>query len=95
MKAALLKTNGEEETITPENGTDFKIEELYTLLSCKMIEVVYSQCSATRRRGMILIIDEEGKLCGKPINDQATEIYSAPFDYVVGDAIFCHTDMLK
>lgn len=32
-----------------------------------------------------MMLDEEGKLRNKPINDMATDLYNNPFDVIVGD----------
>jgi hypothetical protein len=91
MNALLIKTTGESSFVTPKNGTDFTLKELYQLLVCDMVEVVYplydSDC--------IFIIDEEGKLTGKDINWAATIMWGGQHDALVGDVIFCHTSMLK
>jgi hypothetical protein len=90
--ALLIKATGEARFITPKNGTYFTLKELYQLLGCDMVEVVYpvyeSDC--------IFIIDEEGKLTGKDVNYAATIMWGGhPSDVLVGDVIFCHTSMLK
>lgn len=91
MNALLIKATGESSSITPKNGTNFTLEELYQLLECDMIEVLYpvydSDC--------IFIIDEEGKLKLKNINYAATIMSGLMCDVLVGDVIVCHTSMLK
>ena len=91
MDALLIKTTGESSFVTPQNGKDFTLEELYQLLGCDMVEVVYpvydSDC--------IFIIDEEGKLTGKDINYAATIMWGAQRDVLVGDVIYCPSEMLK
>ena len=95
MNATLYTTDGGVRPVTPENGKDFKLEELYKLLKCDLVEVVYLN------RTQIMIIDEEGKLRSEPkVNQKATVIawkYMAihPKDVVVGDAIVCDTKMFK
>lgn len=89
--ALLIKTTGESSFVTPKNGTDFTLEELYQLLGCDMVEVVYPAYESD----CIFIIDEEGKLTGKDINYPATMMWGAQRDALVGDVIFCHTSMLK
>lgn len=71
--------------IEPKNGTDFQLQELYDILSCKLIEVV-------RLDNMILIIDEEGRLKDRPVNKFASIFQRG---MIVGDAIICKSDMLK
>jgi hypothetical protein len=50
------------------DGTDFKLAQLYTLLSCSMIEIL------PLADGLIMVLDEEGKLVEKPRNERATRI---------------------
>lgn len=92
MNALLIKATGESSSITPKNGTDFTLKELYKLIGCDTIEVVYPLYDSD----LIFIIDEEGKLKGKDINYAATIMWgSAGYDALVGDVIVCHTSMLK
>lgn len=71
MDATLYRADGTQENIQPENGTDFKLQQLYPLLGCRMVEVV-----STGDPSMILITDEEAK-CKDDyiINREATRIY--------------------
>jgi uncharacterized protein YacL len=50
------------------------------------IEIAYLQ------DGRMLVIDEEGKLKGKPVNETATVLYNNPNDCIVGDAILAEHD---
>ena len=54
--ALFIKATGETKEIAPENGKDFKLEELTRLIDCRFIEYV------TLSDGRIMILDEEGKL---------------------------------
>lgn len=85
----LLTVDGSTIQIRPENGSDFQLEQLYSVLGCDCIEVV------RLRDNMILIIDEEGKLVDKRINHKATALYNNPDDVIVGDALLCQSDMVK
>ena len=44
-------------------------------------------------KGVIMLVDDEGKLDGKRVNRIAWLIYNGcnPLDYIVGDVIFCGT----
>lgn len=90
QEAVLIKTDGSKTDITPKNGSDFSLEELYELIGCEMVEVVYLTDSG------IMIIDEEGKQ-KKPIvmNRIATDIANLPGDIIVGNVVVCHTSMFK
>ena len=79
--------------VKPENDKTFQLKELYKLLMCDTIEVVYLN------QNEIMIIDENGKLLGKPLNDTATHIYRKNIkntrDFIVGHALVCNTNQLK
>lgn len=85
MKAELISTTGERKLIVPTNGSDFSLEELYTVLGCKMIEVV-----PVGQR--ILIADEEGLLVAKQLNRTASMIAGMA---IVGDVVLCDDEMLR
>jgi hypothetical protein len=89
--AILLRADGTEETVTPKNGTDFKLEELQGFVGgyIEIVSYFWTPQSRRRHRGKILVINEEGKLNGLPHNLRASEIYDAPFDVIVGDALLC------
>lgn len=46
-------------------------------------------------RPLWMVIDEEGKLKGKPINLFATRIYRNPIDVIVGDAFICKEGLVN
>ena len=54
--------------VTPDNGCDFQGAQLHALLSCDTIEVL------PLPQGLIMILDEEGKLTGKLRNERATQL---------------------
>ena len=90
--ATLYKVTGESEIVQPKNTKDFQLEELYALLQCEMIEVIYLN------HGEIMIINEEGKLHPNSINAEATRIFqTATFnpDVIVGNALVCLSKQLK
>lgn len=71
MDAILYRADGTKEVVTPENGTDFKIEELYRHLNCDMVEEINTGDPA-----MLMIGDEEGRIKnGATLNLEATRIY--------------------
>ena len=89
--AVLYKVNGEKVDVRPKNGKDFKLEELRELLHCDWVEVAHMP-----RDGHFFLVDEEGKLTGKPLNVRATKIYSYYYnDYIVGDALLCSPTEFK
>lgn len=90
--ALLIKDNGTEMFVAPRNGTDFQLEELYEMLECQSIEVVFR----TLLPGTIMVIDEEGKLKGRPVNAFATILYQYGYnDPIIGHALLCYKGELK
>ena len=85
--AQIIKTTVEVVEVSPENGTDFQLEELWDIVG-GYIEIVNLQ------DGRLLCLDDEGKLKGKDMNIKATDIYRAAFpmckDFIVGDVLVCN-----
>ena len=45
-----------------------------------------------------MVVNEEGKIMGLPVNDNATEIYQRKigrYDYIVGDCLICKTCQIR
>lgn len=94
--AILIGTDGVMKEISPGNGTDFSLKELYELLKCDLIEVVRLQ------GGFIMILDELGKFRSDVmmINPIATAMAMTNSalqagDFIVGNAILCKKDELR
>ena len=60
----LYKTDGTQEEVNPSNGKNFTLDELYKLLDCDTIEVIYLQ-EETKPKDLIMIGDEESGLFGQ------------------------------
>jgi len=94
--ATLYKHDGTTKTVEPENGKNFRLPELYRLLECNIVEVIYPP-----KKGTIMVIDEEGKLRDDfqaRYNRDATKIMGAnlfPGDFVTGTALLCKSSELK
>ena len=43
----------------------------------------------------VMVIDEEGKLKGKPVNRVCTALYASSWDNIVGDAFLLREDMVE
>tara|TARA_R110001592_G_scaffold25938_1_gene97911 strand:+ start:2213 stop:2488 length:276 start_codon:yes stop_codon:yes gene_type:complete len=79
-----------EKSVFPENDT-FTLKEMYKYTNSTIVEFVYLN-------GHIMIIDEEGKLNNKPINDIATHYfrkYNKTHDFIVGDVLICDKSEIK
>ena len=79
----LLKPDGSVVDYPPA-GKAYKLEELQKAVG-GYIEVV------SLKGGYIMVINEEGKLNGLPINQKATDLYGNPRDHVVGNALVCRS----
>lgn len=87
----IIKTDGTVQEIQPKNGKGFKFEELHEYVD-GFIEIV--RCG----RGVLLIVDEEGKLKQKPLNTMATGIFQMlchTNEVIAGDVVICSDKMVK
>lgn len=82
--------------VTPINGENFRLKELYELLDCHTVEVV------PLTQDLILIVDEEGKFRNPAyLNLLATYAWhkhvpqARGVDSIVGKAILCHTSQFR
>ena len=86
--AILYKVNGEKIEVSPQDGKKFTLAELYAMLDCNTVEVVFL------RDGKIMIVDKDGKLTGRQANPWATRIFHTSkrmniYDYIAGPALVC------
>lgn len=77
--AQIIKTTGEIIETDPSNGTDFSLTELQAVVG-GFIEVVHLP------DGRLMVVNDEGKLNGLPVNPKASELYP---DIIVGDVLVC------
>jgi len=85
-----------EKRVLPENET-FTLEEMYKYTNSTIVEFVYLNEGLITGEH-IMIIDEEGKLNNKPINDIATHYfrkYNKTHDFIVGDVLLCDKSEIK
>jgi hypothetical protein len=100
MAAIIYRANGTQEVVTPKNGNNFQLQELYSLLSCSMIEHV-----DIGNPNVTMIADEEGALRNDcVVNKEATKMFreahgiTNPSEYMeqmrqqYGDIIFVDHD---
>lgn len=67
--------------VSPEDASKgYTLEELYKLVGCEMVEII------PLGDGMILVVDEEGRLNRKPLNVAASGLAGQP---IVGDVLYC------
>ena len=89
MSDVFVTTCGTMRNIAPMNGKD------YTL--CELQSYVGGLVETVRLGEKVLVVDEEGKLKGKPVNRIATGWLqtSGIADYIVGDAMLIDRTHIK
>lgn len=89
--AIIYRANGECEEVQPENGKDFKLEQLRAIVG-GFIEVL------SINDDEIMVLNEEGKLLELDYNHEATRLYCNRYrtnDYIVGDVLICNNNEIK
>ena len=88
--AIVIKADGTRKEVQPKNGTDFSLEELKGFVG-GFIEIVWLG------DGRIMVVNEEGKLIGLPLNEAASLIYihSGRIDTIIGDVLVCDESEVK
>lgn len=88
--ATIIKTDGAQIEVQPKNGTDFQLEELNEIVG-GFIEIVYL------RNGLIMVVNEEGKLNNLPLNEVATRVclLNGYPDTIVGNVLVCKSEEVK
>jgi hypothetical protein len=85
--ATLIFEDGSAKDIRPADlKQGFTLTELYAALGCDVVEAV------RLRNGRILVVDENGKLVGRPVNELATMLARGVLqahDVIVGPALLC------
>ena len=84
MPNEIIRVDGTREPYPPKNGRDYKLPELQKAIGGGFIQVVKTL------DGRIMVLDEEGKLKGFPVNPAATALYvHGLLDPIVGDVLVC------
>lgn len=88
--ATLIKSTGEELSISPAKGKYFTLKELQGYVDgyIETLPVATTQ---------LMVVNEEGKLNNLPPNKRATEIAleNCILDVIVGDVLICLTNEIK
>ena len=77
--ALILRSDGSEEEVSPASGKTFSLEELQKIVGEGTDEGRgYIEIVPCKDRKHILVLNEEGKLLGLPINARASELAALP-----------------
>ena len=82
-----IHADGKVISVKPKDGKHFSLEELYEFTNGGPIEIVGT------RDGRLMILNEEGRLTGLPLNKKATELYGR--NVIVGDVLVCDKDYIE
>lgn len=89
-QANFIHVTGETLNVAPMNDEDFTLGELQDFVS-GYIEVL-------DLGDQYMVLNEEGKLIGLPVNDKATEMLKGTAyegDTIVGDVLVCGKEMVR
>lgn len=91
-RSRIISAGGMVTYYDPANGTDFQLEELQRIVG-GYIEIVYLNDR------QVMVVNEEGKLNGLPVNSIATAAYQIARqytnDFIVGDVLICDKELIK
>lgn len=92
--ATLIKADGTKETIQPQNGTDFSLEELQ-----KYVDGYIQKVCLNNQEDEILVLNEDGK-DRYTTNKTATELALKhraifPWDWIDGDVVLCKNSEVR
>ena len=89
MRNEIIRVDGTREEFLPADGRHYTLEELQKAIGGGYIEVVHT------KDGRLMVIDEEGKLKGFPVNHVATALYRyGSQDPIVGDVLVCDDESI-
>ncbi len=94
-RGTIIYPNGKVFYVKPQDGKKFTLAELYKLLDCQMVQVLYLECESKK----ILILDEEGKFKKEPkYNARASKIAYRfhkirETDRIVGTVMLCDENL--
>lgn len=92
VESRWIKADGSQRIVVPENGKEFQLKEMQKFVG-GLIEIV------PLGHGMIMVLNEEGKLNELPFNELATRLFlnclPGRNDFIVGDVLVCHQNLVK
>ena len=89
MANEIIRVDGTREEYLPADGKHYTLEEMKKAIGGGYIQIVQTK---DRR---LMVLDEEGKLKGLPVNPVATGLYVyGAQDPIVGDVLVCDEGMI-
>ena len=91
LQTMIIKTTGEIVTVSPDKGKTFSLRELQDTVG-GFIEIIRLD-----NHKAFMVLHEEGKLIGLPINSKATKIFQEQYgtgDYIVGDVLIAQYNQI-
>ena len=92
--ATLIHEDGSQFEVAPKDGQHFTLAELYKLLECSLVQVIYLA------DGNLMYLDEEGKFKSPCVpNPTATTLLEKaggmPGDFIAGLALVCTPEEVR
>ena len=89
LRNLIIRVDGTQEEYLPADGRHYTLEELKKAIGGGYIEIVHT------KDDRLMVLDEEGKLKGFPVNPVATGLYRYGYqDPIVGDVLVCEDRMI-
>ena len=86
----VIRADGTTEECRPSNGKHYTLAELKRAIGGGYIEIVHT------RDGRLMVLDDEGKLKGFPVNPAAAALYVyGAQDPIVGDVLVCEDGRIE
>ena len=92
MKTRIIKSDGTEQEILPENGKDFSLEEMQKIVGGH-VEII-----GCNDQNFLCVLNEEGKIQELPLNEKATALVNriiSPDDFIVGDVLITESKYIQ
>lgn len=92
--ARIIYSNGIEKAVEPKNGTDFSLEEMRDIVGGYIEIATIRNQFGERDEDNIMVVNEEGKLMGLPVNWKASQLHFFA-DLIVGDVLVCRNSEVR
>ena len=90
MANEVIRVDGTREEYLPANGHHYTLNELMKAIGGGYIQIVKA------KDNRLMVLDDEGKLKGFPVNPVATALYVyGDHDPIVGDVVVCEQETIN